>query len=239
MNRTGYLGTGIMVLLLTTSTKIFAEVNIPTITDKIREQATEYLNLRLSDDHQDYDINVDTLDPRLSLPTCTQNLESFLPPGRKLLGNTTVGVRCNGAASWTVYVSATIKLFGNVVVTRKPINSAMTISDNDLRLEKRDLALVGENPIQNIEDATGLIPIRTLGQGVVLQSNMLSRPALIKRGQKITIIVSGPGILVSTAGEAMNDGRSRETINVRNLLNKKVVTGIVIDSSTVQLSTMD
>ena len=38
-------------------------------------------------------ITVNEIDRRISLPACPA-LEAFLPPGGRLLGNSTVGIRC-------------------------------------------------------------------------------------------------------------------------------------------------
>ena len=63
---------------------------------------------------------VGAIDPRVALPACP-SLESFLPPGARLWGATTVGVRCNGSTPWTIYVTAEISVTGNYLVTTRTL----------------------------------------------------------------------------------------------------------------------
>ena len=55
------------------------------------------------------EINVSELDQRIALPACPA-LEAFLPAGAQLNGNSNVGVRCNVARGWSVFVPVTVKV---------------------------------------------------------------------------------------------------------------------------------
>ncbi len=63
---------------------------------------------------------VGTIDPRLQLPKCAAT-EAYLPPGTRLWGNATVGLRCAAPSAWSLYVPVAVKVMGEVVVTQRPL----------------------------------------------------------------------------------------------------------------------
>src|SRR5690606_37028341 len=49
-----------------------------------------------------YEIQVNSLDPRLRMPLCSQQLDASLESPAQPLGRVTVRLRCNGSGPWTV-----------------------------------------------------------------------------------------------------------------------------------------
>ena len=60
--------------------------------------------------HSKFTIRVGRLDSRLRLSACESALETYLAPGGKLSGKTSVGVRCSGPKPWALYVPATVNI---------------------------------------------------------------------------------------------------------------------------------
>ena len=66
--------------------------------------------------------------------------------------------------------------------------------------------------------------------------SMLLQPLAMRRGAAITIQVRQGEMLVSAAGEALQDGSIGQRIRVQNLVSKRIVTAKVIDEATVEVA---
>lgn len=91
------------------------------------------------------------LDSRLRLTRCDAPLAGFQPSGARMLGNTTVGVRCPGTTPWTLYVPVRVSLYGDVVVAARPLARGTQLTDADLKLANRDLAQLHSGYYSNID----------------------------------------------------------------------------------------
>ena len=59
---------------------------------------------------------------------------------------------------------------------------------------------------------------------------------MMHRGAAITIQVRQGEMIVSAAGEALQDGSIGQRIRVQNLVSKRIVTAKVIDEATVEVT---
>ena len=74
--------------------------------EDIEKTAEQFVHKHLEEIQADrFDIRIRPLDQRLRLSQCETPLEAFLPPGARLYGKTTVGVRCTGDKPWKIFVS--------------------------------------------------------------------------------------------------------------------------------------
>ncbi|HHH39513.1 MAG TPA: hypothetical protein ENK50_08060, partial [Sedimenticola sp.] len=74
----------------------------------IREAARQHVLKQITDAGQPAVVTAGRLDSRLKLARCDSPLETFSPPGKRRSAKQTVGVRCNGKQSWTLYVPVTV-----------------------------------------------------------------------------------------------------------------------------------
>ena len=184
-------------------------------------------------------VTVGRLDPRLRLPHCREPLQAFLPPGGRLRGGTTVGVRCpeSGADAkpWTVYVPARIGVRGRVLVTRHPLPRGSRITASDLEYREFDLTTLRRGYFTDQERLVGKILRQALPAGKVVSPEILDRPKLVRRGQEVTILATSGGFEVRMKGQAMMDGASGEIIKVRNLSSRRIVEGEIIAAGTIKV----
>jgi flagella basal body P-ring formation protein FlgA len=64
----------------------------------------------------------------------------------------------------------------------------------------------------------------------------LSKPTLIKKGDKITIIAKNNGFQISMKGTALTAGGKDDKIRVKNSKTKKIIQGIIFDAQTVKVT---
>jgi flagella basal body P-ring formation protein FlgA len=173
------------------------------------------------------------LDPRVRVAPCASALQAFLPPGGRLSGNATVGVRCETA--WTLYVPVRVRTLATVLVATRALARAETLRTTDLRSETRDLASLPGPAVGELAHALGRQAAVTIAAGTVLTPRMLQAARLVRRGEKVTILARSGGIEVRATGEALSDGAQGDPIPVRNLLTRKVVQATVAEPGLVQV----
>ena len=76
---------------------------------------------------------------------------------------------------------------------------------------------------------------RNLSQGEPLPLNLVINTPIIERGNSVTILVRSGGFVVRARGEAMENGAIGDTIRVRNVSSRTIVTAVVVTDDTVEV----
>ena len=182
-----------------------------------------------------HNIDVGPLDGRLHLARCDTELTAFAPPGARSVGNTTVGVRCNGTRPWSLYVPVRIRILGDAVVAVRPLAVGAVLTAQDVRVAQVDLGSAYASALSDPQRAVGKVLRRPLLTDAVVTADSLDEPRLVRRDEQVTLLAEGTGIEVRMMGQALADGSSGELIRVRNLLSKRVVEGIVVSAGLVRV----
>lgn len=234
--RQGFFLTLLFMLLLPTPGS--AAGNTREIQDHatIQEAARTYLQ-EVAQNHHGEEVQIrivpGRLDPRLRLRACGEPLQASLPPGARLMGNTTVGVRCGGPAPWRLFVPMQVQVSGEVLVTTRAMPRDTVLSRDDMRLERRALNDLHSGYLVDPQRAQGMVLKRSLQAGTVLTPQLVEPRQLVHRGQKVTLMAQNPAISVRVRGEALGDGAYGERVRVRNLSSGRVVEGRVLSSGVV------
>ncbi len=181
-------------------------------------------------------IEVKKLDSRLKLAACDVPLEGFLPPGGRLPGTTTVGVRCSGAKPWTIYIPAIVKVIRQVVVTKHPVLRGTPIGKTDVTLEEREISGNIDAYIFDTSNVLGKIAKRPMSAATALTTDMLDAPLLVRRGQQIIILAEDSGIEVRMPGTALMDGTEGQWVRVQSAHSKRTVEGLVIEPGIIKVN---
>ncbi len=176
----------------------------------------------------EYQITHSQLDPRLQLATCEQALEVFVQSGVIKPGRNTVGVRCNGANSWTIYNTVLVKSFVKVLVLTQSLNRNDKINTEALAIETRDVSLLQPGYINDPSVLIDKLATRPIPTGSVIYSAYIAEPRLVKRGERVNIQSGAPGLVITSAGVAMMDGAKGQKISVKNISSNRVIQGTVM-----------
>jgi len=158
---------------------------------------------------------VTPVDTRLNLPACPAP-EAFLPPGARLWGKSTVGVRCLAPVAWTIYAAVQVEVNAEYVVTARPIAPGETIAVHDLSVMRGDLARLPVGIVVDPLHAVGKQAGLGLGAGQPLRRDMLREPVVIAQGQGVKIVSQGPGFRVSVDGRALGNAAEGQHVQVRS-----------------------
>ncbi len=205
----------------------------------ILHTATQYMLAQAQDAHDEaWEITVrpGRLDSRLRLRACEQGLEAFLAPGSRMLGSSTVGVRCNGPVNWTLYVPVEIVVLGEVLVLTQSLPRGTMLQLSHLRLERHDLSQLTRGYLTDKQATEHMVLRRALQVGTVLAPSMVEPPRLVQRGQRVILLAETDNVSVRMEGEALNHGVRGDRVRVRNLSSLRIVEGVVLSYGVVGVS---
>lgn len=167
------------------------------------------------------------------LPACIQ-LQSFLPLGSKLWGNSNVGVRCSQGAEWTLYVPVTVRVQAPVVVSTRPLPSGKILADEDLTLQVAELTQLPAGVINSAQDAVGKVLSSGVVAGHPLRQDMLRAPIVVRQGQSVRLIAQGKGFKVSSEGKALSNAAVGQNVQVK-AQNGQTVSGVVQADGSIEV----
>lgn len=203
----------------------------------IRNAAQTFLDDFSSSHHQGrVQVKLGQLDPRLRLKNCALPLEAFMSDGGRVMGNTTIGVRCPNEAGWSIYVSAKIDVFGPVLVARQPLQRGSSISESDLELVERNLAGLPYGYYSEPQAVIGQLTKRSISAATVVTPAMVQAPKLVKRGQLVSVIAEAGALSIRSRGKALADGKAGDLVRIRAEGSNRVVDGVVISSGVVKVT---
>lgn len=154
------------------------------------------------------------IDERLNLPPCAAP-EAFVPPGARLWGKVSVGVRCGGTRPWTVYIPVSVQVLSGVVVAAHALAQGRPIEAGDLLVQEADLTQLPRAVITDPQQALGRIATLGIAAGQALRQDLLRSPPVIQQGQSVTLRAQGNGFKVSAAGKAVNTATEGQVAQVR------------------------
>ncbi len=190
----------------------------------INHTAEQFLRDNTRDLSDTVHVFTEPLDSRINLVQC-DNLEAFIPPGGRLWGKTSVGVKCTLPVSWTIYIQATVQIIADYVATATPIASGQTINASHLTLLKGDLSTLPANVLIDLDQAIGRIAGMSIRSGTPLRQDALKSQPVVQQGQTVKLISMGPGFEVSMEGVALNTATEGQAARAKTATGQ-VVNGI-------------
>lgn len=172
-------------------------------------------------------------DARQTLRPCNQ-LQPFLPPGGRLWGKFSVGVRCQDEAAWTLYVPVEIEVIASAIHAAQPINMGKLVGAQDIVSKEVDLVRIPAGAVTDPDQAIGKVAATFLASGQPIRTHQLRAPHVITRGQKVRLTATGAGFAVSTEGEALTAAAEGEVVQVRNPTGR-VISGMAREGGIVEI----
>ena len=157
---------------------------------------------------------------------------------RRLLGTIPIPIHfaVDGTYKKKVWTTVNIEVLKKVVVTKGRMKRFHEITEEDICLKEMNLAKIPSNVITNSEEVLGRRAKRTIGADVVLRTDLVEFPPLVKRGDVVLIVAESEGLRITAFGEVKKKGRRGERVMVENLASKKKVNAYVLDSNSVKVN---
>lgn len=130
--------------------------------------------------------------------------------------------------------SAFVDLWIDVPCAKNPLNKEDTVDVDNIVFMRKNLAHL-RGGIDDIWDGRGgpYRAMRSIGSEQVIYHADLSGIPTVRRGRTVTLVYLKGNIRLQVTAQAQADAALGETVSVRNLQSKKLITGIVQSSDTV------
>jgi flagella basal body P-ring formation protein FlgA len=190
----------------------------------IRKAVEQFLRMQTAGLPGEVSFEVGAVDPRLFLARCPAQ-EVFLPNGSRAWGKTTVGVRCEEPAHWTIYISATIHVVGDYIAAVTALTQGQMIGVHDVAVVHGDLTTLPPGVITDLSQAIGMTASRSLPPGLPLRQDALRSQQVVQQGQIVRLVSVGDGFRVSAEGRALTNATEGQMAQARTS-SGQVVSGV-------------
>ena len=199
----------------------------------LAERVRLLVDERVAPNGGEIEVVVGEPDSRLKLAPC-EHMEPFIPPGARLIGRTSLGVRCTQGANWAVYVPVQVKLFVDAWVAARPIARGQPLLPDDARLERIDIAPLNGNALLPDMPLVGRTASRALAPGEPLRRDMLRSPPIVQPGDAVQVVALGTGFAAQSPGKALTAAAEGQTAQVA-LPGGKVLSGVARAGGVVEV----
>jgi flagella basal body P-ring formation protein FlgA len=171
------------------------------------------------------------------LPPGPYSSEAILPEAAHRGGPMTVTLSFfqEGRLVQKIRLRARVEIQGFVVAARTGLRRHQEIGENDVHLVKKNLNLLPPDVLTDLKDAVGKRLTLSVNGQEPLRSSMVEVPPLVKKGDRVLLIVDNSNFKITTFGEVKEDGRRGDWVKLVNVSSKKEVHGRVIDAHRVQV----
>ena len=237
------VGTGIFVI-------IPAEVSraIPLSKEEIREsQVIEqedvagiletHIQKRVGDRRKRIEVKEIRGYERLVLPPGVLSYDVVVPDQGYRGGTVSASILflIDGKEAKKIRVTAQVNIFTDVVVARSHLRKNHVIQEKDLQLVNKNSSLLAPDVVTDFEEVVGKRTTLTMNSQEVFRKNMVERAPLVKKGDRVTLIIESSHFRITSIGEVQEEGGKGERIRLLNVSSKREVYGRILDANTAQV----
>lgn len=132
-----------------------------------------------------------------------------------------VEVREKGSPVRVYWGSARVKVYKEAVVALRTLKAGTRITSDDVKVARVDLGEAPES-FSSVEELSGMVAKRPVTAGSVIKRDYVRPETVIKRGEKVALMIEGPSIRIRSHGVAAEDGHRGGIIAVRTASGKEV-----------------
>lgn len=177
----------------------------------------------------------DRLDPRLRLVECSQPLTATVAANGVPSARLTAEVRCAGAQPWRLYLPVRMTSTRPLVVASRALARDTVLAPGDVRLANAPLGAVPAGALHDTGLAVGRLLRRPVDEGQAIVVPLLAAPAVVRRGQQVSVEARTGGLTVTVAGVARRDGALGDTIEVESGTSGRIVEAVVRSAKSVEV----
>ena len=181
----------------------------------------DFVRAQIGDDHR-VEVSFGELPRGTRLKPC-QQIQPFLPRGVRLWGRTTIGVRCVNGARWAIALPVTVRVFGNALVSTRPLSARAPIGPGDIELREVELSRQPGQALTDLAAIDGQMTTRPIRAGQALMPYHIAFAPTISAGDPVRVQVRGQGFTVIATGAALAAGRDGQPLRVRTDSGKVLV----------------
>ena len=174
---------------------------------------------------------VGMIDSRLRLPAC-DNIQVDLPSNNAAM--ITAKIICP-TRDWTIYVPVRLHAWIDAVVAATNLAPNTRLTAAQLTRGRADALAGNAGLITDLREVEGKILRVGVMAGAQILAPQLDLPVAVKRGQKVVLTLTDPGMTIKTTATALEDGRIGDSISVENLASQKTFHATVARDGGVEI----
>ena len=140
-----------------------------------------------------------------------------------------------GQKAQEVRLHARVEIYADVVVARHSLPRHQIVTEKDVYLANKNITLHPSDVLTNLEEVLGKRMTLSLNGQEILRKSMVDIPPLVKKGDRVVLLVEKDHFRITTLGEVKEEGREGDQIRVINISSKKEIYGRVVDGHTVRV----
>ncbi|MEK7870793.1 MAG: flagellar basal body P-ring formation chaperone FlgA [Nitrospirota bacterium] len=229
----------VVFLGLVGNTAVFSKETKTVISDEwIRDVIARYVEGQMpwAEDH----IRVDLVGSVERVSVSEERLEYsvVLLDSRGLLGRRVFQIefKKDGANYKSIKTTADVRVEMEVVALSHPFKKNQIISEDDLYMKKIGLYDLSGSLLFDPGAVIGKRVKRFIKPGTLLTEEMIEEAPLVKKGDRVAIIVESGILTITASGEARMDGAKGKIIEVINSDSKKKIYAEVLGSGRVKVT---
>ncbi|WP_132290930.1 flagellar basal body P-ring formation chaperone FlgA [Marinobacterium mangrovicola] len=178
-------------------------------------------------------VTVNPTNRTLSLTPCAHSLVIDLPfaSGERV----TAKVSCSSPRPWSLFVTARVEQFIDVVTARRPIPRNTKIQAGALTLSEQNVMRLRGDYFTRLQDVAGQTARTPIDNGEVISPRVLEATLAVRRGDQITLEARKGSLVIRTKGVALEDGHLNQQIDIKNLRSGRELRGTVTAPGTVRM----
>ncbi len=128
-----------------------------------------------------------------------------------------------------------VRVFEEVIFSKKALKKGRCLQREDLYKKTVEIKRIPTGAVNNIDSVVGKTLTRSIIADVPIMDYMLASTPILKKGHKVNLIIESPSFIITTLGELKENAYVGETVRVVNTASKKVISGLLVDESTVRV----
>jgi len=141
-----------------------------------------------------------------------------------------------GGSEQFLHLSGSATPVIEVVTAVRPLDRGEIVAEADLTVSRLPARQVAAGATVGLKDLVGLAARRAIRPGVPLSPADFAPPYLVARGDTVTIVYRGRGLLLTARGKALDNGTRGAGVSVVNLSSNRILTATVSDRGTVEVT---
>lgn len=127
--------------------------------------------------------------------------------GTKNIGKVTVSATLlkGGKEIKTVWVSAVIKVYKEAVVALSSLKMNQKISSDDVKVVRMEMREMQDAAV-SVNEVVGMVVKRPISAGSVIKKEYIKPETVIKRGDRVVVLIDNHKLRIKSAGTATEDG---------------------------------
>ncbi len=131
--------------------------------------------------------------------------------------------------------NARLEIYADVVVAKNYLPRHQMVEEKDVQVINKNITTQPPDVVTDLKDVLGKRTALSINNQETLRKSMVEVPPLVKKGDRVILLVERDHFRITAQGEVKEDGHEGERIRVVNTSSKKEVYGRVLDSHTVQV----